>query len=349
MVNQRVKRSTGKDGMGRSATPRRWRWLGPLGVVMLLSLATLACGVGIGGADELRLDRTFRLKDGDHRDGDQIVMAYDVDLQSHSVIAGDVTVTANRVDLDAEIDGDVIVVADTLDIGAPAIVTGDVIACVNTLKHNGAAYIGGDLRRECTDDDGVSVTEIVDSGWDIWRDSVFFRLSTLVAGTLLFGAFAALGTVLIPRHLVRMSESVQQDPLTSAGIGVLTMVVAIGLTLIYGLSLRLVVPLVLLPVVVLVWVVLIVLSLVGWVALAAPFGIFLFRLLRIENVPHMITAAVGGMVLALLLRVWSVVWVNAWLGLLATIVIGAVGLGAVLLTRAGTQPYTRPQWFSFKH
>jgi hypothetical protein len=316
--------------------------------MMLLSLTTLACGVGIGGADELRLDRTYRLKDGDLREGDQVVMAYGADLQAHSVVTGDVTVTAKRVDLDAEIDGDVIVVADTLDIGASAVVTGDVVACVNTLKRNGEARIDGELRRECVDNDSVSVAEIVDSGWKVWRDSVFFRLSTLLAGTLLFGAFAALGTVLIPRRLVRMSESVQQDPLASGGIGLLTFVVAVGLTLIYGLSLRLVVPLVLLPVVVLVWVVLIVLSLVGWVALAAPFGVFLFRLVRVDSVPHMITAAVGGMFLALLLRGWSVFWVNSWIGLLASIVVGAVGLGAVLLTRAGAQPYMRPQWFSLK-
>lgn len=333
--------------MTHSTTPQLWHWLRPLGVLVLLSLTTLACGVGIGGSDELRLDRTYRLKDGDRREGDQVVMAYDADLQAHSVVAGDVTVTANRIDLDAEIDGDVIVIADTLDVGASAVVTGDVVACVNTLKRNGNARIEGELRRECADDDSVSVVEIVDSGWDVWRGSVFFRLSTLVAGTLLFGALAALGTILIPRRLVRMSESVQQDLLASGGIGLLTLVVAVGLTLIYGLSLRLVVPLVLLPVVVLVWVVLIVLSLVGWIALAAPFGVFLFRLVRVD-VPHMIAAAMGGMLLALLLRVWSVFWVTSWIGLLASIVVGSVGLGAVILTRAGAQPYMRPQWFPFK-
>ncbi|MCD4686010.1 MAG: polymer-forming cytoskeletal protein, partial [Anaerolineae bacterium] len=312
--------------MTHSTTSRVWRWLVPLGVLMLLSLSTLACGVGLGGSDELRLDRTYRLKSGDQRTGDQVVMAYDADLEAHSVVTGNVTVTANRVDLDAEVDGDVVVVANTLDIGASAHVTGDVVACVHTLKYDGDARIEGELRRECADDDSVSVTEIVDSGWDIWRGSVFFRLSTVLMGMLLFGALAALGTVLIPRRLVRMSESVQQAPLTAGGMGLLTLVVAVGLTLIYGLSLRLVVPLVLLPVVILAWVVLIVLSLIGWVALAAPFGVFFFRLVRVDTLPRMITAAVGGMVLALLLRVWSVFWVTSWIGLLVSLVVGSVGL-----------------------
>lgn len=334
--------------MTHSTTPRVRRWLGSLGVLLMLSLSTLACGVGLGGSDELRLDRTFRLKSGDQRMGDQVLMAYDAYLGANSIVNGNVTVTANRVDLDAEVDGDVVVIADTLDIGASAHVTGNVVACVNTLRQHGDARIEGELRRECADDDSVSVTELVDSGWNTWRDSVFFRLSTVLVGTLLFGAFAALGTVLIPRRLVRMSESVQQAPLAAGGMGLLTLVVAVGLTLIYGLSLRLVVPLALLPVVVLAWVVLIVLSLIGWMALAAPFGIFLFRLIRVDTVPHMITAAAGGMVLALLLRVWSVFWVTSWIGLLASLVVGSVGLGAVLLTRAGGQPYSQPQWLPFK-
>ena len=80
----------------------------------------------------------------------------------------------------------------------------------------------------------------------------------------------------------------------------------------------------------------------GWTALAAPFGVWVFRLLRMDHQPRMVAAAVGGIVLALLLRVWSVFWFTFWIGLVASIILGSIGLGAVILTRVGTRPYPRP-------
>ncbi len=125
------------------------------------------------------------------------------------------------------------------------------------------------------------------------------------------------------------------------GVGAITVLILVGLTLLYALMLKLVVPLVLLPVVVLIWLALLLLSLLGWLALAEPFGVFLFRILRADRQPRMITAAVGGMVLALLLRLWSVFWFAPLFAFLSVILFIAIGLGPVLLTRFGTQPYTR--------
>jgi hypothetical protein len=57
----------------------------------------------------------------------------------------------------------------------------------------------------------------------------------------------------------------------------------------------------------------------------------------------MVSAAIGGVTLALLLRIWSIFWFTAWMGLLATIILGSIGLGAVLLTHIGTRPYPQPK------
>jgi hypothetical protein len=67
------------------------------------------------------------------------------------------------------------------------------------------------------------------------------------------------------------------------------------------------------------------------------------RRLGMDHQPRMVSAAVGGITLALLIRVWSVFWFTAWIGILATIILGSVGLGAVLLTHVGTRPYPRPR------
>jgi hypothetical protein len=168
------------------------------------------------------------------------------------------------------------------------------------------------------------------------------RLSSTIAGSLLFGALAALGTVLFPLPLTRMSESVLRSPFAAGGVGCVTLLVAIGLTFVYSLSLLLVLPVILLPFVVVGWLAVGFLSLLGWAALAQPFGVWVIRRIGIDQQPRMVSAAVGGIALALLLRIWSVFVFTAWIGVLATLTMGSIGLGAVLLTHVGTRPYPRP-------
>lgn len=322
----------------------RWRLLPPLGVLLLLALSSLACVNVADNASGFELRRVFTLKSGQQRSDDQVILAYKINLESGSAVGGDLTMIGRTVKLDAAVQGDVVVVADKLEIGSATQVTGDLVVCVKDLEEGtGAQIIGGKLKKECTTSNRVSFSNILESGWNSWQGSLLFRLSASLVGALLFGALSALFTVIIPRPLVRMSESVYRSPITTGGIGCLTILVAIGLTVTYAVSLRLVLPLILLPIVLLGWVVAGVLGLIGWVALAGPFGIYLLSRLGMGKQPRMIGAAVGGIALTLLLRVWSVFWLTAWIGLLATVVLGSFGLGAVLLTRVGTRPYPHPE------
>lgn len=340
----------GYDVKAHARTPasegrRVLRWLAPLGVLVLALMSTLACRLGIGDVDDFSLSRTFRLEQGDQRAGDQVVFAYDIDFQDRSAVDGDLTLTGNHVTLDAAVQGDVVVVANRLTIGRTAFVSGDVVACVKTLDKHAIARIEGELRHKCVDDNSVSLADAVESGWNSWRNSAFFRISTVIIGAMIFGALAALGTLLFPRMLRRMSQAVQQVPVLAGGVGLVTVLLAVGLTVLYAVMLKLVVPLVLLPLVLLLWMLVLLLSLLGWLALAEPFGVLLLRLLRVDNPPHMITAVVGGVALALLLRVWSIFLFTPWFVVLGGIIFSAIGLGPVLLTRAGTKPYARPRFF----
>lgn len=318
----------------------RRRWLGPLSALIALMLAGLACNVGTEQAGRVFFERVFRVDVGDQVTGDQLVLAYEVDLRAGSTVDGDLTLTARNAQVNGAINGDLLIVADRLELGPQAQISGDVTACVSTLRRAAEAQIGGELQKKCSNDNSVSVGQLVDSGWDAWRGSVFFRFSTVLGGGLLFGALAALGAIVFPRRLVRMSEALYRAPLVAGGVGLMTIAVAVGLTLLYGLSLRLLVTLALLPIVVLAWVLLMLLSLLGWMALAGPFGVWLFRRIGLDTYPAMVPAAIGGVILALLLRVWSIFWFTSGIGVAATILVGAVGLGAVILTRGGTSPYT---------
>lgn len=317
------------------------RWV-PLGVLALLMMASSACVATNRDVGGFNAKSSFTLESGEQLTGDQVVLAYKITLEPGSIVAGDMTLTGNKVHLDGEIDGDAVVVSDRVTVGDTAHVTGDLVICAKDLQRSDRARIDGEFKEECTNSGRVSARNLLESGWDSWQGSAFFRVTSVIIGALLFGAVAALITAVFPRPLVRMSESVQRSPLTAGGVGFLTMLVAIGLTVVYGISLILLLPVVLMPLVLVGWLVIGVLSLLGWTALAAPFGVWVFRLLRMDYQPRMVAAAVGGIALALLLRVWSIFWFTFWIGLVASIILGSVGLGAVILTRVGTRPYPRP-------
>jgi len=162
----------------------------------------------------------------------------------------------------------------------------------------------------------------------------------VLVGALMFGALAALGTMFFPRGLARMSQALQQAPVLVGGVGLITVLIVVGLSLLYAMLLKFLIPLIFLPLVMVGWLGIAILSLIGWLALAEPFGVFIFRILRLDRQPRMIMAAVGGMTLAMLLRVWSVFLYTPWSFVISLLIFTAIGLGQVILTRGGTLPYT---------
>jgi hypothetical protein len=262
-----------------------------------------------------------------------------VKLNAGSIVDGNLTLTGNQVDFDGEVLGDAVIVADDLHIGDMAHVTGDMVVCADNLTQSDTARIEGDFKKECSSSRRVSVTHLIESGWESWRDSLFFRVSSAIVGSLLLAALSVLVTAALPRPLARLVESVHRSPLVVSGMGFLTIVLAIGMTMMYIVSLQLILPVILLPLVLLGWLVVGLLSLFGWIALAGPLGRFVLHRLGAGKQPPMVAAAVGGLVLGLGLRVWSVFWLTAWIGLGITVLIASVGLGAVILTRIGTRPF----------
>lgn len=316
---------------------RKSRWLIPIGVLITLILATSGCTQKDTGG--FSVNENFRLKSGEQRTGDQVITASRITLEPDSSIVGNVTFIGDQVAIDAEIDGDVVIIADQLKLGDSAHITGDLSICATNWDRLAGATIGGDLSEECTEGGRVTLESVVESGVDGWRGSFFFRLGSTIGSSLLFGAIAALGTVIWPQPLIRVSDSIRHKPLITGGVGCLTILVTIGLTVIYIISLLLILPIVLLPGVLLGWAAVGIASVFGWIALAEPFGQALLRRTGLIEPPPMVAAAVGGVILTLMVRMWSIFWFTGWIGAILSIVLGSIGLGAVVLTRLGRHSY----------
>ncbi len=190
-----------------------------MGVFALLILASLACASPESdNVQGPRLGKTYTLNAGQELSGDQVILAYEIDLKPGSTVDGNATLTGNSVSLGATVKGDVVVVADNLSVGKTAQVTGDLTICAKNYKTDPAARVDGAIKEECENSGSVSFSNTVQSGWDSWRGSIFFRLTSSIASALLFGLIAALGSILFPQPLVRMSESVQSSPWLPAGL-----------------------------------------------------------------------------------------------------------------------------------
>ncbi len=325
-----------------STERRKWLLLVPLVVPVFLGLAILACAAPSGGGDGFGVRNNYHLQRGDSYSGDQVIVANRIHLESGSSVDGDVTLVGRQADVDAAVQGDLVVVANRLNVGKDAVIGGDLTICVHDFTRSDAAQISGEIKRECSDSRQVSVQNIFQSGVNDWRNNFLLRLSSTFVGALFLGAVAALSTIFFPRALSRMSLAMRQSPVTTGGMGCLTVLVAIGLTGAYALSLLLILPLILMPFVLLGWVLIGLASLLGWVALAEPFGRAVLRAVHMYNQPPMIAAVVGGVTLSLVIRIWSLFWFTGWITAIATILLSAFGLGAAVLTRLGTRPYPHP-------
>jgi hypothetical protein len=324
---------------------RRKGWvLVPVGgTLALLALAMVACVAQSRDFSGFDFRKDYYLGSGERRSGDQLILGYNINIEPGSAVEGSAVLIANKASLAGNMAGDVVVIADRLSLEDMAVVQGDLVVCAQHATISEYARIGGELQRECSEGKGVSVSHLIESGWSGWQDNAFVRLGSTIAGALLFGALAALGTLFFRRSLVRMSNSMRRAPAAAGGFGFLTILVAVGLTVVYLVSLLLVLPVILLPFVALGWLVIGLLSLLGWVALAEPFGNRLFALLGIDPQPAIVTAAAGGIALTLLVRMWGLFWFTSWIGLLLSVVLSSIGLGAVVLTRLGTRPFPRPE------
>jgi len=322
-------------GARRLAERRAVRW----GLLVLLALVLAGCSFESDRLGGFRFDDAFRLGAGEELDGDRFWVGSRLVFEPESRVRGDMTLIGDEVIVGGLVDGSLTVVASSFTLGDAARVTGDLTYCADRAVVEPGAQVLGALQEECAAGNRATLDRLIGEGRDRWAPGFLTRLLGTFGRTLFLSAIAALGMVLFPTSLRRMSGSVLRAPLASAGIGCLTLVAAVGISAVYALSLILVVPLLILPLFLLAWLALGLALLVGWAAFAFPVGGWVLRRAGLTPQPPMVQAAAGGLVLGLAVMIWDLLWFTGWIGFLLSTIISAIGLGAVILTRLGTRPY----------
>jgi hypothetical protein len=313
-------------------------------LISLVLIGALALPVTALAAEQpqgrIIIGDNYTLESGDTLDGDLLVIGGNVTLEQDSLVDGDVFAVGGNVDVSGEVSGDIGVIGGQVTLEDEALVRGDVSALGGGAMRKPGAQVEGEftpgsgfqvpfdfsLRGGIWSFPRTILTPI--SGFGVYMPG-FFRVGIRLFNAFLMAALAVLAVVFWPEPAKRVAMAVVDQPLPAGGLGLLTLII---------------VPILL--ILLLITIILSPLSLVGLVVLVAAwaFGVIgigleignrLARALRWEIQPP-VAAGLGTLLLSLIVAGFGMV---ACIGWIPRILLGALAVGSVILTRFGSRPY----------
>jgi len=303
-------------------------------VTLLLSFATPA----FADDGKVLYGEDFILESGESYKGDIVLFDGKLTLEEDSHLEGNAVVFGKPAQIAGYLEGDLVVFGGDIELESTAVVDGDVVVFGGKVhKAEGAIIEGEEVEMPFFGGWIRSLPWASIATFEGWKGYPQFRYIDIFT-SFAFGIFRffvtmlalmAVGTLIIlfwPNQVEQVGQTVMKAPLASGGLGLAAILLGIpvGLVLMLAACLGLVV-----------WLALFAGVLFGLTAIASLVGEKLFEALKVENTSPIVGVLVG----ILLLRLLS--WVPC-LGFLLSLIVYSLGLGAVILTRFGTQPYPQP-------
>lgn len=310
--------------------------LAAVGMVVIASLVLPATAfAGELEQGQVVMGGTYTLEAGETLDGDLLVFGGNIVLEAESIVEGNVLLMGGNADIDGEVTGELALLGGNADLGATAVIGGSVVSLGGNLSRAEGAVIGGDT--VAADEFSVpfqfrfpSPSRVIGpfGGFNvgfspIWSVLWFFFRSLLLA------ALAILVVMFWPEPSARAAQAVVSQPLLSGGLGLLTFIVAPILLVVLAITI------ILSPVSLLAGILLVVAGVFGWIAIGLEVGNRMSEAFGWEVHPAA-SAGIGTLAMSLVVGGVGLVPCIGWL---AGVVVAAVGLGAVLLTRFGSREY----------
>jgi cytoskeletal protein CcmA (bactofilin family) len=312
-------------------------------LLVLLLLAVTAAPVFASGPMDGRIifGDSFTLESGEVIEGDLVVLGGSVTLEEGSRVEGDVAVMGGSADVSGNVEGDLVVFGGSVDLKSGAVVEGQLVAFGGNIDRAEGAIVRGNEVEGFSFDNGFDlpvpgIARVWSSDspydWDHWLLRAFFRAVKVLMSVLLVVAIGALAAVFMPRSLERVGQAVLVAPVNSWLVGFVTAILAllVGGVLIATLCLS--------PFGGILWLALLVGGVFGWAALGLVVGLRVLERLNVQSVTPVMAVVAGSAILSFIA---AALWIVAecCLGWPFVVVVGAFGLGAVVLTRFGTREY----------
>jgi hypothetical protein len=327
-------------------------------LMLMLSLATPAFaqeghrqpGQVIFGSDRI-------LEAGDILEGDLVIFGGNLRMADGSHIEGDAVVFGGTAEVNGEIKGDLAVIGGSARLGPTARVEGDVASIGGQAKVDEGAYVRGEIV-ETTEFDFGQISKpffkaVPPPQAEFYRGArfepfdMFFRIMTGFAqGLVVALVIAGIGLLVVlflPAHTQTVAQTIRHVTPASFGVGLLTLIVGITAMILLFITCCLI------PIGLLVALALVLATLYGWIVVGYLLGGRITRAIQKGGgEPSPTVSALVGIFLVTLIQQGLMALSNIpclgfffWLmGAALWLFVASTGLGAVVLTRFGTQPYT---------
>ena len=305
--------------------------------LVLLTLVSLALlwlphPVQAASPGRMIIGGNYTLEDGDTLNEDMLVIGGLVILEEGSILNGDILMVGGSLEAGGKVNGNITVAGGLLKITATAEIEGDITAAGANIQRDPDAIVEGNIN---TNQDvpfivtplGIRIPQVNTVA------TPAFSLLGFLLQVILWALLAMLLALFLPNHLRNVAQNAISQPLITGGLGLLTVVVLPLVLLIIALTI-LGIPVSLIGVLLLVfaWV-------FGLIALGTELGHRFAGIFKSQWHPAL---AAGAGTFLLMLVINGIEAAIPCIGLLPKILVGVLGLGAVMLTRFGTQAYPSP-------
>ena len=283
--------------------------------------------------DHSVMGNNFTLANGEKLDSNLIVMGGNATIEPGAILNCTLVTVGGNVDLGGTVAEDMVVIGGNIQLRSTSVIGGELVTIGSSVVREDGAQImegesqgfGVDGRDPRSDFRLPGRFGLLNPLFDLYRS-----LLHIVSVSVGLGLLALLVVLFWPEQTARVASAVTLAPAAAGGLGLLTAVAVPMLIVLAGITICLI------PVSFVGSVLFAAALVFGWIGLGQLVGVRLAGALRLHNLSPAVSAALGTSLLTLVVSMVN--WVPC-VGWVAPVVLGAVGLGAVTLTRFGTQPY----------
>ncbi len=311
---------------------KRWAWIFIVGLVLAAGLSAARPAYAADCPDDKQVfGGSYVLAEGEELNGNLTLMGGNATIAAGAVIRCKLVIMGGNADITGSVDGDVVVFGGNVTLHSTAVVGGALVSVGGAVSREEGAVVTGGESQGFSFGDGPG-----SAPFDIkvpffapvfhWYQAVF---ETFVSA-LVMGLLALLIVAFWPAQTSRVAAAITVAPGASGGLGLLTLV-AVPVLLV-----ALTITLCLIPVAFVGGVIFAAAILFSWITLGQIVGARLATAMNLHTLSPAVAAALGT---GLLWILTSAVGAVPCVGWVAWVILSAVGLGAVTLTRFGTRPY----------
>ncbi len=311
-------------------------------LVFVPAQAAAASGVTDG---QVIFGQSITVKSGESINGDLVVFGGSANIEDGASVNGNTLLFGGNLVVNGEVTGDVAVAGGIVTLGATAHIHGNLATVGASLDRADGSQVDGQVYNTATSwaDAGTHITPpvvipplapvIPNLRFDFINP--FWEILNALGQSVGIALLAMLLMLFLAPQTERVAKAVTAQPLTAGGLGLLTVVVAPIAIVLFAVTI------ILIPAALIAVLALVVVAVFGWIALGYEVGLRFTRAVRQEWHPAF-SAGLGTFALTLGAKILTGIPVLNCIGWLVPFLLGLAAIGAVIITRFGTQTVTAP-------